>query len=118
MYLYVISVLAALIYILDTIALITALCVIPMFPNGNPNRIILVVCLVVGGFVFFGALSKFGEKYLNFTINNGRGNMTTETSASDISSTKDKEGSLIDNIIAEDDNLRKVSLGAQAARKV
>ena len=111
------SVLAALIYILDTIALVTALCVIPMFPNGNPNRIILVICLVIGGFIFFGALSKFGEKYLNY--NKGKENVTNNsTTISDVSSSKDGRGIQIDSNLADDDNLRKMSLGARAARKV
>ena len=67
------------IYILDTVALITALCVIPMFPDGNPNRIILVVCLVFGGFLFFGLLSKIGKKYLNFILR-GKEKESTDTS--------------------------------------
>ena len=102
---------------MDTIALVTALCVIPMFPNGNPNRIILVICLVIGGFIFFGALSKFGEKYLDYnkeeeTVTNN------STILSDVSSSQDRQSSQIDSNLADDDNLRKMSLGARAARKV
>ena len=77
-------VLAALIYILDTVALITALCVIPMFPDGNPNRIILVVSLIIGGFLFFGILSKIGEKYLAFIVKRKESTDTQETSTIDI----------------------------------
>ena len=107
------------IYILDTVALITALCVIPMFPNGNPNRIILVICLVVGGFAFFGTLSKLGDKYLEFTLNKvKRLSSTNNTVVGDLSS---DDGNCLQNDrtnIAEDENLRKLSLGAKAARKV
>ena len=111
-----ISVLAALIYVLDTVALITALCVIPMLPNGNPNRIILVTCLIIGGFVFFGVLSKLGEKYLD--SNKEIGSVMESTTISDVSSSKDEKGVQMDNNLADDDNLRKMSLGARAARKV
>ena len=109
-----ILVLAALIYILDTIALITALCVIPMYPNGSPNRIMLVVFLVIGGFIFFGVLSKLGEKYSNYMLSNYKdANSTAGTTM--LNDEKDEE---IDKSSADDDNLRKMSLGARAARKV
>ena len=109
-----ISVLAALIYILDTIALVTALCVIPMYPNGSPNRIMLVVFLVIGGFIFFGALSKLGEKYSNYMLSNYKdANSTAGTTM--LNDEKDEE---LDKGSADDDNLRKMSLGARAARKV
>ena len=107
------------IYFLDTVALITALCVIPMFPNGNPNRIILVVCLVTGGFAFFGTLSKLGDKYLEFTLNKAkRLSSTNNTVVCDLSN---DDGNCFRNDssnMADDDNLRKLSLGAKAARKV
>lgn len=54
------QVLAALIYILDTVALITAFIVIPM----TTNRGILVGCLISGGFVFFLIISFVGQKLL------------------------------------------------------
>ena len=109
-----ILVLAALIYILDTIALVTALCVIPMYPNGSPNRIMLVVFLVIGGFIFFGALSKLGEKYSNYMLSNYKdANSTAGTTT--LNDEKDEE---LDKGSADDDNLRKMSLGARAARKV
>ena len=109
-----ILVLAALIYILDTIALVTALCVIPMYPNGSPNRIMLVVFLVIGGFIFFGALSKLGEKYSNYMLSNYKDANTTAGTTM-LNDEKDEE---LDKGSADDDNLRKMSLGARAARKV
>jgi len=54
------QVLAALIYILDTIALVTAFAVIPI----TLNRGILSGCLLFGGFIFFFVISKIGEKFL------------------------------------------------------
>jgi len=54
------QVLAALIYILDTVALITAFIVIPI----TTNRGILVGCLISGGFVFFLIISYVGQKLL------------------------------------------------------
>merc|ERR1719427_467739 len=57
------QVLASMIYILDTIALITALCVIPMLPDGKPYRIILVCGLIAGGFVLFGLIGLAGRRY-------------------------------------------------------
>ena len=117
--LFFIPVLAAMIYILDTVALITALCVIPMFPNGNPNRIILVVSLVIGGFAFFGTLSRLGDKYLELTVNKAKKpSSSSNTMVCDLS---DDDGSSLRNgsgNTAKDDNLRKLSLGARAARKV
>ena len=110
-----ILVLAALIYILDTIALVTALCVIPMYPNGSPNRIMLVVFLVIGGFIFFGALSKLGEKYSNYMLSNYKDANSTAGTTTMLNDEKDEE---LDKGSADDDNLRKMSLGAQAARKV
>ena len=56
-------VLASFVYITDTVALVSALCLIPMLPNGDPTRIIVVVSLVVGGFSFFGLLSWLGGRY-------------------------------------------------------
>ena len=106
-------VLASMIYILDTIALITALCVIPMYPDGNPNYIILVVSLVIGGFVFFGALSKAGQKYSEFILNkelDGKEIVMCDISDNNI------DGKVIQ--MDNNDNPRKTSLGAQAARKV
>ena len=64
------QVLAAFVYISDTVALVSALCVIPMYPNGNPTRIITVVSLVTGGFLFFGLISWLGGKYLEFVLGN------------------------------------------------
>ena len=117
--LFFIPVLAAMIYILDTVALITALCVIPMFPNGNPNRIILVVSLVIGGFAFFGTLSRLGDKYLELTLNKAKKpSSSSNTMVCDLS---DDDGSSLRNgsgNTAKDDNLRKLSLGARAATKV
>ena len=110
-----ISVLAALIYILDTIALVTALCVIPMYPNGSPNRIMLVVFLVIGGFIFFGALSKLGEKYSNYMLSNYKDANYSSAGTTMLNDEKDEE---LDKGSADDDNLRKMSLGARAARKV
>jgi len=57
------QVLASLVYCLDIIALVTALIVIDMLPNGDPSRIILVVGFLVGGFVLFGIISLIGRKY-------------------------------------------------------
>ncbi|XP_040566743.1 uncharacterized protein [Lepeophtheirus salmonis] len=54
------QVLAFLIYILDTIALITAFIVIPI----TWQRGVLSVCLVFGGFIFFFILSFLGAKFL------------------------------------------------------
>merc|ERR1719468_10704 len=53
------QVLAALIYILDTIALITAFVVIPM----TINRGILCACLIIGGFIFLLIVSKLAKNY-------------------------------------------------------
>ena len=100
-------VLAALIYILDTVALITALCVIPMFPDGNPNRIILVVSLIIGGFLFFGILSKIGEKYLAFIVKKKESTDTQETSTIDI-------GHVNDGLVIES-NLQEVENGDHRA---
>lgn len=55
--------LAALVYITDLMALVTALVVIPMLPDGNPHRVILVVCLIVGGFCVFGLIALAGRQY-------------------------------------------------------
>ena len=107
------------IYFLDTVALITALCVIPMFPNGNPNRIILVVCLVIGGFAFFGTLSKLGDKYLEFTLNKSKRLSTTNnTIVCDLSNDDGNCLQKDSSSMQEDENQRKLSLGAKAARKV
>ena len=107
------------IYFLDTVALVTALCVIPMFPDGNPNRIILVVSLVIGGFAFFGTLSKLGDKYLEFTINKAKKpSSTNNTLVCDLSNDDGSSLRKDSGNTAEDDNLRKLSLGARAARKV
>ena len=92
-----ILVLAALIYILDTIALITALCVIPMFPNGNPNRIILVVCLIVGGFIFFGAVSRLGDKYLDFISHKENAATTNENNGSNLKEENEEPNRKTDN---------------------
>jgi hypothetical protein len=54
------QVLAALIYVLDTTALITALIVIPM----SLERGLLSAGLVFGGFFFFYIISKGGERVL------------------------------------------------------
>eukprot|EP00096_Caligus_rogercresseyi_P007826 TRINITY_DN25920_c0_g1_i1.p1 TRINITY_DN25920_c0_g1~~TRINITY_DN25920_c0_g1_i1.p1 ORF type:complete len:393 (+),score=47.24 TRINITY_DN25920_c0_g1_i1:118-1296(+) len=54
------QVLAFLIYILDTVALITAFIVIPI----NWQRGVLSACLIFGGFVFFFILSTLGEKFI------------------------------------------------------
>jgi len=56
-------VLASFVYITDSVAFVTALILILMFPNGDPSRIIVVVCLVVFGFSFFGLLSVLGKKH-------------------------------------------------------
>jgi len=55
------QVLAALIYILDTVALITAFAVIRPFTT---NLIILSACLLIGGSVFFFVISKVGQKLM------------------------------------------------------
>ena len=90
-----------------------------MFPNGNPNRIILVICLVIGGFAFFGTLSKLGDKYLEFTLNKSKRLSSTNNTVVGDLSTDDGNGLQSDGTnIAEDENLRKLSLGAKAARKV
>jgi len=52
------QVLASLIYILDTVALIGAFAVIPM----TTKRGILVGCLLTGGIIFFFVISKIGQK--------------------------------------------------------
>jgi hypothetical protein len=54
------QVLAALIYVLDTIAIVTAFIVIPM----TLERGLMSAGLVFGGFLFFFAMSKGGEKVL------------------------------------------------------
>ena len=85
-----------------------------MYPNGSPNRIMLVVFLVIGGFIFFGALSKLGEMYSNYMVSNYKdANSTAGTTM--LNDEKDEE---LDKGSADDDNLRKMSLGARAARKV
>lgn len=61
-------VLASFVYITDLVAFVTALIVIPMLPDGNPTRVIVVVCLVVGGFSFFGLLSWLGGRHANDVI--------------------------------------------------
>jgi len=55
------QVLAFLIYILDTVALITALVVIPVTLNLG----IMCGCLLVGGFIVFFLLSKAGQRLIN-----------------------------------------------------
>lgn len=87
-----------------------------MFPNGNPNRIILVACLLIGGFIFFGILSLVGKKYCEFVIKKQKETDTTNTDSMDHSATENEKS--FENNIEWDSNLRKVSLGAQAARKV
>ena len=87
-----------------------------MFPNGNPNRIILVACLLVGGFIFFGVLSLVGKKYCEFVIKKQKETDTTNTGSISHSATDNERP--FENNIEQDDNLRKISLGAQAARKV
>ena len=52
-------VLASLVYLTDTVALVTALVVIPLIPT----RVLVVVLLIVGGFSFFGLLSWLGGRY-------------------------------------------------------
>lgn len=80
-----------------------------MFPEGNPNRIILVVCLILGGFLFFGILSKIGEKYLNFIQTKQESIDTSNTSTTEIG--QDNIGHVVeDNIHAvENGILRKVN---------
>lgn len=51
-------VLAFLVYATDTVALITALLVIPLLPS----HLVFVVCLLLVGFSFFGCLSWWGGK--------------------------------------------------------
>jgi len=71
------QVLAALVYVLDTVALITAIAVIPIFQdlrkdpdpeiqekNVWPWGLIMVPSLIVGGFLFFFCLSKVGERLM------------------------------------------------------
>ena len=94
------------IYFLDTVALITALCVTPMMPNGNPNRIILVVCLVIGGFAFFGTLSRLGDKYLELTVNKSKRLSIPDSPQKDSSD------------MLEDENQRKLFLEARVANTV
>lgn len=55
------QVLAFLIYILDTVALITALVVIPVTLNLG----IMCGCLLIGGFIVFFLLSKAGQRLIN-----------------------------------------------------
>ena len=69
-----------------------------MFPNGNPNRIILVVSLLIGGCAFFGLLCKLGEKYLDFTLKKENGSTTSHTSVIEIPSKGYEEGVKIDLI--------------------
>ena len=40
---------------------VPALCVVPMYPGGDPTRIIVVVVLVVLGVCFFSLLSYKGK---------------------------------------------------------
>ena len=87
-----------------------------MLPNGNANRIILVVCLVIGGFIFFGILSKLGEKYSNSILTKEKESQSTATSS--ICTITNGKESQFENNAEEDDNQRKLSLGAEAARKV
>ena len=109
---------------MDTIALVTALCVIPMYPNGNPNRIILVVSLVIGGFIFFGILSKLGERYLNLI--HVKAEKLKDLIPSSVCANTNGKAPQFENNIKEDNVLRKLShkvlrklsLGARAARKV
>jgi len=62
------QVLAALVYVLDTVALITAIAVIPIFDPTKkelwPWGLIMVPSLIVGGFLFFFCLSKVGERLM------------------------------------------------------
>ena len=65
-------VLAYFVYITDTVALVSALCLIPMYPNKDPIRIIVVACLLAGGFSFFGLLSWIGGRLCRVvTISSG-----------------------------------------------
>jgi len=54
------QVLAALIYVIDTVALITAFAVIPM----TLERGLLSGGLIIGGFIFFFLINKGGERFL------------------------------------------------------
>ena len=56
-------VIAWLIYLVDVLSFITALCVIPMLPDGDVTRVVVVTVLVVGGVAFFLLLSRLGEMY-------------------------------------------------------
>ena len=73
-----------------------------MFPDGNPNRIILVVSLLIGGFLFFGILSKIGEKYLAFIVKRKDSTDTRDTSTTDIGHVND--GHIIENDLQEVEN--------------
>lgn len=65
-------VLALLVHLTDTVSLLTALYVIPIYQNGNPIRIIVMVGLVVLGFSFFGFLSSINMLALRFSSYNSR----------------------------------------------
>ena len=78
-----------------------------MFPDGNPNRIILVVSLIIGGFLFFGILSKIGEKYLAFIVKRKESTDTQETSTIDIGH--------VNNGLVIESNLQEVENGDHRA---
>jgi hypothetical protein len=63
-------VLASFVYITDTVALVSALCLIPMYPDGDPTRIVVVLSLLLGGFSFFGLLSWLGGRSIRVVSSN------------------------------------------------
>ena len=88
-----------------------------MYPDGNPSRIILVACLIVGGFILFGILSHLGKKYSEKVIeeeNTAVSNASRMCRMNSINSTRNESQR---NNNEEEEHLRKLSLGAQAARK-
>lgn len=61
------QVLAALIYILDTVALISAFVIVPL----NPTLAGVSVAIIVAGFVFFGFLSYLGQRLMQSIVEDG-----------------------------------------------
>ena len=77
------QVLAALIYILDTVALISAFAIVKL----NPTLIGASVGIIVFGFVFFGFLSYLGHRLMHSIADDGE---ETRGSTRSPSVTKDK----------------------------
>ena len=68
--------LAALVYILDTVALISAFVIVPL----NPTLAGVSVAIIVAGFVFFGFLSYLGQRLMQSIVEDGEVELSSAAS--------------------------------------